>query len=210
MGTKNLLGGKRRHRFYSGYNFTYPDHFKHFDEPSNIYFIRHVEQFERNLKPLFDKPNICLEIGVWGGGASVWFLEKICKVPGSHLYMMDVIDIDGHDILQNNLLPYDNWTYIVGDSTKSFETFHHNSKTSDFLDFVYVDGEHTFEGAYRDMVNSFRCLKSGGIMCVDDYPIYFELWGGYSVKAAVDRFETEYSDKIDVIFESQQKWFIKK
>lgn len=209
MHKKNLLDG-HRHRFYSGYNFRYPDHFKHLDNIKDIYFIHHVEHFEKYLSGLFDKPNICLEIGVWGGGSSVWFLEKICKVTGSHLYMMDITDIENHSILKNNLAPYDNWTYIVGDSTKSFETFHHNSLTSEFLDFVYVDGEHSVEGAYRDAVNSFRCLKSGGIICFDDYQPYEESESGYSVKTAVDRFEAEYSDKIEFLFQSFQKWFIKK
>ena len=212
MNIKNLLGGLERHRLYSGYNFTYPNHFKHPDNVHDIYFINNVEYFEKNLKRIFDKPNICLEIGVWVGGASVWFLEKLCKVKGSHLYMMDVTDINTHDILKNNLAPYDNWTYITGRSDDSFQTFNHNGETEEFLDFIYVDGNHSAEGAYRDAINSFRCLKSGGIICFDDYGPneHMYIHEGFNVKVGVDKFEMEHKDQLEFVFESFQKWFIKK
>lgn len=206
---KNLLG-EHRHRFYTGYNFTYPAHFKHLDDLTDIYFIHHAEHFEQNLQHLFYKPNICLEIGVFAGGASVWFLEKICNVPDSHLYMMDVRDINTYDILKNNLKPYNNWTYMVGDSSESFKTFNHQGQTEEFCDFIYVDGDHSTTGTYKDAVNAFRCLKSGGIICFDDYRPYDETEAGHSVKIAVDAFESRFKNQIEFRFESFQKWFVKK
>ena len=202
--------GSQTEKYYSYNGYTYPEHFIHLSEENRIYFPYHVQYFEENLKPLFDKPNICLEIGVHAGASSVWFLEKICKAPGSHLYMMDIVPIEGYDILQNNLAPYKNWTYIVGPSVDSFRGFNHNGETKEFLDFIYVDGSHGTQYVLEDAVNSFYCLKPGGIICFDDYLTGSGLSEAFYVKTAVDAFEECFKDELEFLFESQQKWFIKK
>ena len=39
------------------------------------------------------------------------------------------------------------------------------------VDFVYVDGDHSYEGASNDIRNYWPKLKPGGIMAIDDYEI---------------------------------------
>lgn len=175
-----------------------------------------MHRFEKNLKHLFGKPNICLEIGVHYGASSVWILERLCNTEGSYLYGMDVTQLKGYTLLEDNLAPYKNFTYIEGFSVDSFKTFNHNGQTKEFLDFVYIDGEHETKYVLEDAINSFHCLKSGGIMAFDDYGNYdnndknFNYNWTFNVRKAVDTFELCYKNKIEVIEDSYQKWFIKK
>jgi predicted O-methyltransferase YrrM len=37
------------------------------------------------------------------------------------------------------------------------------------VDFVYVDGDHSYEGVASDLAAAFRVTKPGGVICCDDY-----------------------------------------
>lgn len=37
------------------------------------------------------------------------------------------------------------------------------------VDFVYVDGDHSYEGVSADLAAAFRVTKPGGMICADDY-----------------------------------------
>ncbi len=195
---------------YSFPTFIYSEHFKHLDNMGDVFFTHHLSYFDTILGPLFNKPNICLEIGTHYGASAVWFLETICKAPDSHLYMMDVTPLKGYTILENNLTPYKNYTYIVGESRDSFKGFNHNGETKEFLDFIYVDGNHGEKWVLEDAVNAFYCLKPGGIICFDDYLADPDDIGSVNVSYAVDSFAKCFKDDIEFIFQSQQIWFIKK
>ena len=55
-----------------------------------------------------------------------------------------------------------------------------------YLDWIYIDGDHTFTGCYRDLNNAYRVVKEGGIIICDDYP--WSNTGKDGVKMAVDTF----------------------
>lgn len=46
------------------------------------------------------------------------------------------------------------------------------------FDLVHVDGDHSEEGAYRDIVDAFALLRPGGVMLVDDLD-QPAVWAGY-------------------------------
>jgi len=48
-------------------------------------------------------------------------------------------------------------------------TLTHGGKTKEFLDLVYIDGNHMAKYVLEDAVLSFHCLKEGGYMVFDDY-----------------------------------------
>jgi hypothetical protein len=56
---------------------------------------------------------------------------------------------------------------------------------------VYVDGDHTEEAVYQDMVDSFRVVKSGGLLMGHDYH--------HQIKISVDRFCINFNQKIKII-----------
>ena len=49
------------------------------------------------------------------------------------------------------------------------------------FDFIYIDGDHSYEQVVKDLNNSFKVLKVGGIILLDDY-------GWESVRRAVNEF----------------------
>jgi len=54
----------------------------------------------------------------------------------------------------------------------------------DVLDFIYIDGDHTYEQVVRDLNNAYQRLNKGGICLVDDY-----VWiSDNPVRKAVDEF----------------------
>ena len=76
------------------------------------------------------------------------------------------------------------------------------------LDFVYLDGDHSYEGCRNDIHAWLPKLKLGGIMAFHDYNDI------YGVRAAVDEFT--YDNKIELHIlpelhiENQGAWFEKK
>jgi predicted O-methyltransferase YrrM len=144
--------------------FNFPKHFTHPNE--RVYFEDHFLIWESMVKPLISEDSVCLEIGALYGGASVYMLETFCKGDNSHLYIMD---LNTNDYIENNIKPYPNVTYLQGCSEDTMRGFSHNGKDKEFLDLVYIDGNHMAKNVLEDAVNAFYYLKPGGIMVFDDY-----------------------------------------
>lgn len=69
-----------------------------------------------------------------------------------------------------------------------------------YFDVAYVDGDHTYEGVLRDLKAWYPLVRSGGILCGDDYD-----WAG--VKQAVTEFFQGKEEKIES--PHYQKWYVK-
>ena len=75
---------------------------------------------------------------------------------------------------------------------------------NEYFDFVYVDGDHTFEGVTKDLESWYPKLKKFGVMCGDDYGHP----SGLGVIEAVTHFA--YKNKLLVNYgEDNQFWFVK-
>jgi predicted O-methyltransferase YrrM len=184
----------------------YPSHFTY---PPNvrIWFEDHIQKWDMNLNNIINKPNICLEIGAYHGASSIYIREKLCNTPNSHLYIMD---INKSEYLVNNIKPYDNITFIQGESRDSFKTFKHDDQTKEFLDFVYIDGSHMSIHVLEDAINAFYCLKNGGIMIFDDYLGGLEQEQYMQVKTGVDAFFYSFYKHLELLFDGYQIAFIKR
>jgi hypothetical protein len=40
---------------------------------------------------------------------------------------------------------------------------------NDSLDFIYIDGDHNYDGVLSDLMLSYNKIRGGGLICVDDY-----------------------------------------
>lgn len=54
------------------------------------------------------------------------------------------------------------------------------------FDFIYIDGDHTYEGVKKDLNNTFLKVKKNGILAGDDYGVFEDF--NFGVKKAVDEF----------------------
>lgn len=127
------------------------------------------------------------EIGVWKGECSRHLLQMMPKL---HLYMIDpwelpppdsdyyasgdskAITTQGdHDSAYRQALKvaeqyHNRTTIITGKSVEVAKFF------PDLLDFVFIDGDHTEEAAYNDIMAWLPHVKPGGIVAGHDYGLY--------------------------------------
>lgn len=75
----------------------------------------------------------------------------------------------------------------------------------DFFDFIYIDGDHTYEGAKKDLDNTFSKIKKGSILSGDDYGIFEDI--NFGVKKAVDEFC--YNNDLNLNLDGSFWWTIK-
>jgi len=78
-------------------------------------------------------------------------------------------------------------------STDWFEEFlaakgHGNPE---MLDWIYIDGDHSFEGCYSDLEYALKVVKPGGLIIGDDYYWPNSKWGKKGVTQAVDKIKDE-------------------
>lgn len=84
----------------------------------------------------------------------------------------------------------------------SDEFFANNIK---MFDFIYVDGSHEPEDAYRDLDNSLKFCKSGGIIWIDDYGSNYK-----NLNRKIEEWLNKNVNQIRVIHKNYQVGLIKK
>ncbi len=107
------------------------------------------------------------EIGTYKGE----FTEKFCKV-GLKMFAIDPWlernRQNRQDFLyehtKRTLSPYLNCTIIRKTSMQALKDFKNES-----LDFVYIDGDHTFQAVYDDIGHWIKKVKIGGVVSGHDY-----------------------------------------
>ena len=71
-----------------------------------------------------------------------------------------------------------------------------------YFDWVYVDGDHSYEEVLSDLRSWWPKIKIGGCVAGDDYQRKDE-HGRLSVKAAVDQFAAETGVAVQIISKGQ-------
>lgn len=132
------------------------------------------------------------EVGVAGGKHANWIYPI---VQPSKLVLIDHWEEGGNygGTYEGTLRMYesvvrdfgdkDNVEIIKSDSVTAADNFPDES-----FDWVYVDGNHTYEGVYRDLEAWWPKVKKGGFISGDDY---FFMEQKFGVKKALDSFFPE-------------------
>jgi hypothetical protein len=169
-----------------------------------------------------------IEIGVWKGDSSARFLTR-CK----HLHLVDSwspISYEHsteHSSYENYLKRYeelvgsknpadyqkfyDNIANSVQQRFKNSSVTIHRMNSREFfktfnarVDWVYVDGDHSYNGVMHDLTNALRVLNSNGIILGDDYAMIPPKAGHKpDVKRAVDDFVKKHNLKFDNFYGTQ-------
>jgi len=169
-----------------------------------------------NIKHLIQSGTIGAEIGVWYGNTSEMFMEvglrelhlvdswsvtpynKETNEHGSYeKYLKRYASITGGETPEDFNKYYSKvYQSVVNKFVLKSEVKIHRmlsekwfkTISDDYLDWIYVDGDHSYEGCLEDLNNSLRVVKSGGIIIGDDYKWPGQNSGKPGVTKALDEF----------------------
>ena len=154
------------------------------------------------------------EIGVWMGNTSQQFLERGVE----HLYLVDSYSVEPYknnsEATYDEYLA--KYSKVTGEFTEAgFTRYYDNvyksvverfkgdsrvtvcrmtsdqwfdNQDDDILDWIYVDGDHSYEGCLRDLNNALSKVKKGGMILGDDFGHVGARWQKPGVTKAVNEF----------------------
>ena len=127
------------------------------------------------------KPEIILELGTYHGISAAYMLSAIKDNNKGFLYTID--NMEEHVKVANlNLIQVDNRFSVIHNSIQSV-------KWNKPIDFLFVDGTHTYDSCSHDLNKFFPYIKNGGCIFIHDMYIA-------DVKKATDNFITENKNQI--------------
>jgi cephalosporin hydroxylase len=156
-----------------------------------------------DLLKLIPKNGVCAEIGVFEGEFSK---AIICEVAPLKMYMVDIFcgkmcsaDKNGNnmkwiemdDSYSKLKKEYENDPNVViykGSSESFFKDL-----SDGYLDFVYIDADHSYNGVKSDLENSYSKVKVGGFIAGHDYCQNFQ-----GVIKAVNEFCDKYKLAVEI------------
>jgi len=156
------------------------------------------------------KGDKCAEIGVWQGDLS----RAILKHKPSELHLID--PWASQDVIKRcysiNQAAMDQiYKRVLNIFSKLNEVTVHRKFSTDvdfpeqYFDWVYIDGDHSYNAAKKDLEFYYPLMKKGGHLCGDDYGLWedrpktgFGSDGGGGPKPAVDEFVKEYNLKLEL------------
>lgn len=119
-----------------------------------------------------DLPNLKngLEIGSFEGASAVWLMDH---APNLTLTCVDIFgpafdDVTGEyeQRFERNVAEYgDRVIKLKGKSAEVLQSLPQRPA----YDLIYIDGDHSYEGAKKDAELAYPLLKKGGILIFDDY-----------------------------------------
>lgn len=155
---------------------------------------------------------VFMEIGSFEGRSAIWFLENLltgknCGIicidtfQGSNEFNQQRVTVDGlEDRFLGNMKPFkDKYQLIKGSSQYVLRSHDYDGK----LDLVYIDGSHEASDVLEDLCLSYRAIKKGGYLVLDDYMWNHNNLPSYqSPKIAIDAFMQCFKRKVKVVWVS--------
>ncbi len=167
-----------------------------------------VRCYTRNkILKIVPKDSVCAEIGIWKGDYSKRILNKTNP---KKLYLIDpwVFNKEYKDAVYGGTIAksqkdmdniYDFVAKRFKDEIRQGQvelhrnTFEELELPNNYFDWVYIDGDHSYDAVRKDLANAVKKVKEGGFIIGDDY-IIGGWWDG-GVKKAFDEFIRENPKK---------------
>lgn len=105
-----------------------------------------------------------LEIGTSDGTSTLAFLKAASEIDG-HVTSIDLDEVPVAEALINQFGLRSRWTFMRGNSHDILPQLRREDHE---FDLILVDGDHTYEGALKDVIDSAALLKDGGILLFHD------------------------------------------
>ncbi len=168
----------------------------------------------QHIVHLIPRNSVGAEIGVWKGVSSAlfvktqpkklylvdpWSVEPYQETKESwERYVGRYSALVGGDNVESFQKYYDKIAEMVTEKYKiysnvevrrelSIDFFEMLEETGERLDWIYIDGDHSYEGAYYDFEKALKYVKKGGLIIGDDYG------NKPAVKQAVDDWAKEHN-----------------
>ncbi len=143
------------------------------------------------------KGGVVVEVGTQTG----YFAKKILEVVKPKI--LHIIDIDYTPFDKEYFAPFVERGQVVlhqGDSATLLSEF-----SDKFFDMIYVDGDHSYTGAKRDISQAVKKVKDNGIIICNDYTVFSPLEGvKYGVPRAAN--EAMIEDGFEAAYLGLHKW----
>jgi predicted O-methyltransferase YrrM len=141
------------------------------------WFSENIPKFSYFSSYLSSFPCKVLEIGSFEGRSSNWFVENYCKQLGSQLTCIDTFQGSWeHEENQTQDL-FEKFKNNVSKNIEKIRIFQKGSEVvlpqlledKETFDFIYIDGNHTFDAVMCDAIYSHKLINPKGIIVFDDY-----------------------------------------
>jgi len=162
-----------------------------------------------------------VEVGVFRGEHSKAMLDALASVKLVCVDMWEmhaeIKNYSSQDIIMNKrfsdieyaksiredaelrLKPYDHRVKIIQNSSIEASKMFENET----FDFVYLDGDHSYEGCISDMIAWYPKVKTDGYLCGHDYK-----WEKSGVDIAVDEFNKKYGFNLSHMTFPGHEWIL--
>jgi len=142
-----------------------------------------------HILPLMPKGGVCAEVGTQTGGFAKLILSVV-QPSKLHIYDIDYTPFD-HAYFEP-FVAQGTVELHRGDSSTLLSQLPDRS-----FDFIYIDGDHSYEGVAKDLAQAARKIKNDGWIVCNDYTIYSPLEKiKYGVYRAVNELCLEHDFEI--------------
>ena len=169
-------------------------------------------QWDKFLYNFVGKKINIMEIGVYEGEATTWFLKNLMTNKESKIYAIDTfegspeyIDTDFSKIKKtflNNIKKTKRDNQVIVMEMMSFTALNkliYEKKMFNQFDIIFIDASHEANDVILDAVLSWRLLKVEGILIFDDYKWKKIVQKNYRPALAIDSFIEIYKPEIEVL-----------
>lgn len=137
-------------------------------------------EFEQLLGEYINlQPKTIVEVGNYHGGTLSYWMRF--AQPGSKIITIDSFCYTGHPSETQNLINlWQGWTsesitlenFVTPSNDpqflKMFGPYIASVSENKFIDFLFIDGDHSYEGVKSDFINYGKYVRSGGIIALHD------------------------------------------
>lgn len=182
----------------------------------------HTNKDSKNIMHVIKPDTTGAEIGVWMGNTSTQFLKKgLKKLYMVDCYSVEPYKQNSEMSYQEYLAKYQPITGEIAEagfqkfydrvyeeikqrfqempevkicrmtSDKFFNKYFPTKNTE--LDWIYIDGDHSYEGCLKDLENALKVVKADGLILGDDYGWPNAKWSKPGVTKAVNEFINKHN-----------------
>jgi hypothetical protein len=159
-------------------------------KPEQVENARVFSDRQHLVKALSGQGTVGGEIGTLRGDFASYILETVLP---KKLYLFD-LDMQTYDVAKRfeNEIDAKLVELIEGDSSTRLAQF-----PADHFDWLYIDGDHSYAGCRKDLIQAVRTVKPGGLIFANDYIFFSHVEGvPFGVIHAVNELCHEYGAEI--------------